>query len=76
MLKAIVRIEAMDDDRTAFEFYIDPGSATPDEIGDVLSALSGLHIALGGNGFQYEVKETKLYQDGTCSEAFNLDPDS
>lgn len=37
-------------------FYIDPGTATPEEIAELLIALSDLHRAFGGLGLDFKVE--------------------
>jgi hypothetical protein len=38
----------------AFRFWIDPGSAPPEAVADILIAMSELHQALGGSGLRFE----------------------
>jgi hypothetical protein len=37
------------------DIYIDPGDASIQEVRDVLSALNALHLAAGGQGFEFQI---------------------
>lgn len=39
-----------------FEFWIDPGDATPEVVAEVLTALSELYRSHGGSGFVFRTE--------------------
>jgi hypothetical protein len=41
-----------------FEFYLDPGEATVQQIVDLLLALNQLHRGLGGSGLTFSLEES------------------
>ncbi len=45
-----------------FEVFIDPGSATKEEVADLLNALSKVNRAFGGNGLSFSPDKQYAYR--------------
>jgi hypothetical protein len=60
MTRSKVSWQRVRDHADGFTFFIDPGDASPDDLRELLVALSDLHRAAGGEGLTFTVESDRV----------------